>query len=152
ENVNAYYLEFDDDRSGDFAPLAKVSNDKKVVLGLITSKRAQLEDPDVIVRRIEEASRVVPLDRLYLSTQCGFASTEEGNALTEDQQGAKVALVRSIARREPAPSGNHRAWVAKEAGRRRHENLYGARPCVYRRETSLHSSLPMICTDGVSRN
>ncbi|WP_314688627.1 5-methyltetrahydropteroyltriglutamate--homocysteine S-methyltransferase [uncultured Bifidobacterium sp.] len=97
ENVNAYYLEFDDDRSGDFGPLAKVSGDKKVVLGLITSKRPRLEDADAIVRRIGEASRVIPLDRLYLSTQCGFASTQEGNALTEDQQWAKVALVRSIA-------------------------------------------------------
>lgn len=98
ENVDAYYLEFDDDRSGDFAPLAKVSGDKKVVLGLITSKKPELEDPDVIKARIAEAARILPLDRLCLSTQCGFASTEEGNKLTEDQQWAKIALVRSIAK------------------------------------------------------
>ena len=97
ENVNAYYLEFDDDRSGDFAPLAKVSGDKKVVLGLVTSKTPELEDPEVIKARIAEASQFVPLDRLCLSTQCGFASTEEGNKLTEDEQWAKIALVNSIA-------------------------------------------------------
>ena len=98
ENVAAYYLEFDDDRSGDFAPLAKVSGDKKVVLGLITSKKPELEDPEVIKARIAEAAEIVPLERLCLSTQCGFASTEEGNKLTEEQQWAKIALVRSIAK------------------------------------------------------
>ena len=98
ENVSAYYLEFDDDRSGDFAPLAKVNGDKKVVLGLITSKRPELEDPETIKARIREATKYLPLDRLCLSTQCGFASTEEGNKLTEDEQWAKIALVRSIAR------------------------------------------------------
>lgn len=97
ENVNAYYLEFDDDRSGDFAPLAEVSGDKQVVLGLVTSKRPELEDPEVIKARISEAAQYVPLERLCLSTQCGFASTEEGNKLTEEQQWAKIALVRSIA-------------------------------------------------------
>ena len=85
ENVDAYYLEFDDDRSGDFAPLAEVSGDKKVVLGLITSKKPDLEDPDTIKARIQEAAQYIPLDRLCLSTQCGFASTQEGNKLTEDQ-------------------------------------------------------------------
>ena len=96
--MNAYYLEFDDDRSGDFAPLAEVSGDKKVVLGLITSKKPELEDPQTIKARIEEASKYVPLERLCLSTQCGFASTEEGNKLTEEQQWAKIALVQSIAK------------------------------------------------------
>lgn len=98
EHVDAYYLEFDDDRSGDFAPLAEVSGDKKVVLGLITSKKPDLEDPETIKARIREASQYVPLDRLCLSTQCGFASTEEGNKLTEDQQWAKIALVQSVAK------------------------------------------------------
>ena len=98
ENVDAYYLEFDDDRSGDFAPLAEVSGDKKVVLGLITSKQPALEDPDTIKARIQEAAQYIPLDRLCLSTQCGFASTQEGNKLTEDQQWAKIALVQSIAK------------------------------------------------------
>lgn len=97
EHPAAYYLEFDDDRSGDFAPLAEVTGDKKVVLGLITSKKPELEDADAIKARIQEAAQYVPLDRLCLSTQCGFASTEEGNSLTEDQQWAKIALVRSIA-------------------------------------------------------
>ena len=98
ENVAAYYLEFDDDRSGDFEPLAKVSGDKKVVLGLITSKKPELEDPEVIKARIAEAAQYVPLDRLCLSTQCGFASTEEGDKLTEEQQWAKIALVQSVAK------------------------------------------------------
>ena len=93
ENVDAYYLEFDDDRSGDFAPLAEVSGDKKV-----TSKKPDLEDPDTIKARIQEAAQYIPLDRLCLSTQCGFASTQEGNKLTEDQQWAKIALVQSIAK------------------------------------------------------
>lgn len=97
ENVAAYYLEFDDDRSGDFEPLAKVSDGKQVVLGLITSKKPELEDPETIKARIAEAAQYVPLERLCLSTQCGFASTEEGNHLTEDQQWSKIALVRSIA-------------------------------------------------------
>ena len=88
----------DDDRSGDFEPLTKVSGDKKVVLGLITSKKPELEDPEVIKARIAEAAQYVPLDRLCLSTQCGFASTEEGNKLTEEQQWAKIALVQSVAK------------------------------------------------------
>lgn len=97
ENVDALYLEYDDERSGGFEPLAQVSSDKKVVLGLITTKSPVLEDKDVIIRRIHEAERYVPLDRLYLSPQCGFASCEIGNKLTEEQQWAKLALVREIA-------------------------------------------------------
>lgn len=97
ENVDAYYLEYDDERSGGFEPLAKVSGDKKVVLGLITTKSPQLEDKAAVIARIREAEKYVPLDRLYLSPQCGFASCEIGNKLTEDEQWAKVALVREIA-------------------------------------------------------
>ena len=97
ENVSAYYLEFDTDRAGDFAPLAEVSADKQVVLGLISSKIGALEDREAIIARIHEASRFVPLERLCLSTQCGFASTEEGNELSEDQQWAKIRLIREIA-------------------------------------------------------
>ena len=97
-NIDAFFLEYDNDRSGDFAPLAEVSGDKKVVLGLITSKKPDLEDPDTIKARIQEAAQYIPLDRLCLSTQCGFASTQEGNKLTEDQQWAKIALVQSIAK------------------------------------------------------
>lgn len=99
ENVSAFYLEFDTERAGDFSPLAKLSADKKVVLGLVSSKVGELEDPEAIIARIKEASQYVPLERLCLSTQCGFASTEEGNELTEQQQWDKIALVHNIARR-----------------------------------------------------
>ena len=88
ENVNAYYLEFDDERSGGFAPLVKVSGDKKVVLGLITTKSPVLEN---------KAEKYIPLDRLYLSPQCGFASCEIGNKLTEEEQWAKLKLVKEVA-------------------------------------------------------
>ena len=97
ERVDGYYLEFDDERSGGFEPLADVTGDKIVVLGLITSKRPQLEDKEHIKERILEASKYVPLDRLCLSPQCGFASTEEGNKLTEEDQWKKLALIREIA-------------------------------------------------------
>lgn len=97
ENVDAYYLEFDDDRSGDFEPLKSVSGQKLVVLGLITSKHPKLENKKNIIERIKEAAKYVPLERLCLSPQCGFASTEEGNKLTESQQWAKLRLVREIA-------------------------------------------------------
>lgn len=97
EDADAFYLEFDDDRSGDFAPLASVPEDKIVVLGLVTSKRPQLEDKAQIIARIKEASQYVPLDRLCLSPQCGFASTEEGNILTEQEQWNKIKLIKEIA-------------------------------------------------------
>lgn len=93
EDVANYYLEFDDDRSGDFAPLAEVTDGKGVVLGLVTSKKADLEDSKTLKKRIREASQYVDLDNLSLSTQCGFASTEEGNQLTEAQQWDKIKLV-----------------------------------------------------------
>lgn len=97
ENVNGYYLEFDDERSGGFAPLAKVSGDKKVVLGLITTKSPELEDKATVIERIHEAAKYVPLERLCLSGQCGFASCEIGNKLTEEQQWAKLTLIKEIA-------------------------------------------------------
>ena len=97
ENVDALYLEYDDERSGGFAPLAKVSDDKKVVLGLITTKSPVLEDKDEIIAKIHEAAKYIPLDRLYLSPQCGFASCEIGNKLTEEEQWNKLALVKEIA-------------------------------------------------------
>jgi len=96
ENVDTLYLEYDDERSGGFQPLAHVSPDKKVVLGLITSKRPELEDKETVIARIKEASKYIPLDRLLLSPQCGFASCEIGNKLTEEQQWAKIKLVREI--------------------------------------------------------
>ena len=97
ENVNAYYLEFDDERSGGFAPLAKVSGDKKVVLGLITTKSPKLENKEEVISRIKEAANYIPLDRLYLSPQCGFASCEIGNKLTEKEQWDKLRLVKEVA-------------------------------------------------------
>jgi 5-methyltetrahydropteroyltriglutamate--homocysteine methyltransferase len=96
ENVSAYYLEFDDERSGDFEPLRYVDGNKQVVLGLITSKSPDLEEKSRIIERIRKASRYIPLDRLSLSPQCGFASTEEGNKLTEEEQWKKIKLVKEI--------------------------------------------------------
>jgi 5-methyltetrahydropteroyltriglutamate--homocysteine methyltransferase len=95
--VDAFFLEYDDERSGDFAPLRFVPEDKTVVLGLVTSKTGQLEDEEDLIQRIEDASRYVSLDQLCLSPQCGFASTMEGNALTEEEQWAKLRLVVSVA-------------------------------------------------------
>lgn len=97
ENVNAYYLEYDDERSGGFAPLAKITGNKKVVLGLVTTKTPKLEDRQAVIARIKEASQYVPLENLYLSPQCGFASCEIGNKLTEEEQWAKLKLVKEIA-------------------------------------------------------
>lgn len=97
ENVDAFYLEFDTPRAGGFEPLAHVAEGKKVVLGLITSKQPGLEDKEVVKARIKEASKYVPLENLYLSPQCGFASCEIGNKLTEEEQWAKIALIQEIA-------------------------------------------------------
>lgn len=98
ETVDILYLEYDDERSGSFAPLAKVSADKHVVLGLITTKRPELEDKATIIKRIHEAAQYIPLDRLSLSPQCGFASCAIGNKLTTEQQWAKLQLVQEIAK------------------------------------------------------
>jgi 5-methyltetrahydropteroyltriglutamate--homocysteine methyltransferase len=98
-NVDRFLLEYDDERSGTFEPLRFVPKGKTVVLGLISSKRPQLENAEGLARRIEEASRFVPLENLALSPQCGFASTMEGNLLTEEDQWAKLGLVVETARR-----------------------------------------------------
>ena len=97
EHVDALFLEYDDERSGGFAPLSKVSEDKMVVLGLITTKHPELENKEQVIARIHEAAKYIPLDRLCLSPQCGFASCEIGNKLTEDEQWAKLKLVKEIA-------------------------------------------------------
>jgi 5-methyltetrahydropteroyltriglutamate--homocysteine methyltransferase len=97
-NVDGYFLEFDDARSGTFAPLRFVPKGKKVVLGLVISKRGELENKDDLKRRIEEASKYVAMDQLCLSPQCGFSSTSEGNSLTMDQQFQKLRLVVETAR------------------------------------------------------
>jgi methionine synthase II (cobalamin-independent) len=93
-----FLLEYDDERSGTFEPLRHVPGDRVVVLGLVSSKRPQLEDGAELERRIAEASRYVSLDRLAISPQCGFASTHEGNRLTPDDQRAKLELVSRTAR------------------------------------------------------
>jgi 5-methyltetrahydropteroyltriglutamate--homocysteine methyltransferase len=92
-DVDGFFLEYDDERSGGFEPLRFVPRGKMVVLGLVTTKRPQLEDKDGLRRRIEEAARYVPMEQLCLSPQCGFSSTLEGNALTADEQKAKLQLV-----------------------------------------------------------
>lgn len=97
-NVDAFYLEYDNDRSGDFAPLRFIRPGKQqVVLGLITTKNGALENPEGIKARLQEAAKYVDLNQLCLSPQCGFASTEEGNTLTAEQQWDKVRLVTQIA-------------------------------------------------------
>jgi 5-methyltetrahydropteroyltriglutamate--homocysteine methyltransferase len=92
-DVDAFFMEFDDDRSGTFEPLRFVPKGKLVVLGLVTSKRPELESKDMLKRRLEEASRYVDIDQLCLSPQCGFSSTVDGNSLTFEQQIAKLRLV-----------------------------------------------------------
>ena len=96
-DVDAFFMEYDDERSGGFEPLRFVPKGKLIVLGLLTSKKPALETKDELKRRIDEAARIVPLERLALSPQCGFASTEEGNLLTEEQQWAKLRLCVEVA-------------------------------------------------------
>jgi len=93
-----FLLEYDDERSGGFEPLRHMPEDRTVVLGLVTTKKAKLEQADALKRRIEEASQFVPLERLALSPQCGFASTEAGNALSAEDQAAKLKLVADVAK------------------------------------------------------
>jgi len=97
--VDRFLLEYDDERAGTFEPLRLVPKDKIVVLGLITTKKAQLEKSDEIVKRIKEAAKFFPLENMAVSPQCGFASTAEGNLLSEDEQWAKLKLVVDVARR-----------------------------------------------------
>ena len=92
-NIDGYFLEYDDERSGGFEPLRLVPKGKQVVLGLVTTKKGDLEDKDTLKRRLDEASRFIDLDQICLSPQCGFSSTLEGNALTQDEEIAKLRLV-----------------------------------------------------------
>jgi 5-methyltetrahydropteroyltriglutamate--homocysteine methyltransferase len=93
-DIDGYFLEYDSDRAGGFEPLRFVPKGKKqVVLGLVTSKSGKLEKKDDIKRRIDEATKYVAIEQLCLSPQCGFASTEEGNILAEDEQWAKLAMI-----------------------------------------------------------
>ncbi|MGC1823302.1 MAG: 5-methyltetrahydropteroyltriglutamate--homocysteine S-methyltransferase, partial [Pseudolabrys sp.] len=96
-NVHGYFMEYDSDRAGGFEPLRFVPKGKTIVLGLVTSKSGRLETRDELKRRIDEAAKYVPLEQLCLSPQCGFASTEEGNILSEDEQWAKLAMIVELA-------------------------------------------------------
>jgi 5-methyltetrahydropteroyltriglutamate--homocysteine methyltransferase len=97
-NIDGYFLEYDSDRAGGFEPLRFFPKGKKqLVLGLVTSKSGRLEPRDEIKRRIDEATKYVALDQLCLSPQCGFASTEEGNVLAEDEQWAKLRMIVELA-------------------------------------------------------
>jgi 5-methyltetrahydropteroyltriglutamate--homocysteine methyltransferase len=95
-NVHGYFMEYDSDRAGGFEPLRFVPKGKQVVLGLVTSKTGTLESKDEIKRRIDEAAKFVPIDQLCLSPQCGFASSEEGNVLAEEEQWAKLRMIVEI--------------------------------------------------------
>jgi 5-methyltetrahydropteroyltriglutamate--homocysteine methyltransferase len=96
--VDGFFMEWDDERSGGFEPLRFLpKGEKQVVLGLVTTKRGELESRDVLLRRIEEASRFAPLEQLCLSPQCGFSSTVEGNQLSEEEQWAKLRLIVEVA-------------------------------------------------------
>jgi 5-methyltetrahydropteroyltriglutamate--homocysteine methyltransferase len=96
-DIDAYFMEYDSERAGGFEPLRFVPKGKMVVLGLVTSKRGSLETKDAIKRRIEQAAEFIDPDQLCLSPQCGFASTEEGNILTEEEQWAKLRLIVDLA-------------------------------------------------------
>jgi 5-methyltetrahydropteroyltriglutamate--homocysteine methyltransferase len=96
-HIDGYFMEWDDERSGGFEPLRLVPKGKTIVLGLVTSKRPELESKDEIKRRIEEAAQYIDIDQLCLSPQCGFASTEKGNALTVEEEAAKLRLVLEVA-------------------------------------------------------
>jgi methionine synthase II (cobalamin-independent) len=97
-NVHGYFMEYDDERSGSFEPLRMLPKGKQVVLGIMTTKTGKLESKDELKRRIDAAAKYAPLDQLCISGQCGFASTEEGNVLTEDEQWAKLARLVEVAR------------------------------------------------------
>jgi 5-methyltetrahydropteroyltriglutamate--homocysteine methyltransferase len=95
--VHGFFMEYDSDRAGSFEPLRMVPKDRQVVLGLVTTKSGRLETKDEIKRRIEQAAKYISLDQLCLSPQCGFASTEEGNTLAEDEQWAKLRMIVEVA-------------------------------------------------------
>ncbi|EFR33695.1 MAG: 5-methyltetrahydropteroyltriglutamate--homocysteine S-methyltransferase [Peptoniphilus harei] len=97
EDIDGFFLEYDDERSGDFKALVKIPAGKKVVLGIVTSKRPELEDKEELIKRIKDAANYIPLENICISPQCGFSSTEEGNAVTEEDQWKKIALLKQVA-------------------------------------------------------
>ena len=96
-NVHGYFMDYDDERSGGFEPLRLLPKGKSVALGIVTTKDGKLESKDELKRRIDQAAKFTDIDQLCLSGQCGFASTEEGNTLTEDEQLAKLARIVEVA-------------------------------------------------------
>ena len=96
-DVDGYFLEYDDERSGDFGPLRHVPKNKTVVLGLVTTKLQEMETKDELKQRIEEAARYIPLEQMALSPQCGLSSTVHGNDIVFDSQAAKLRLVTEVA-------------------------------------------------------
>lgn len=97
ENVTSYFLEYDNERSGGFEPLQEFKDPSKVaVLGLITTKEGKLEDKEQFIKRIKEASQYIPLEQLWVATQCGFSSTSEGNLITDEDQWNKLKLVKEV--------------------------------------------------------
>ena len=124
--VHGYFMEYDTERAGGFEPLRRVPKDRRIVLGLVTTKSGELESKDTIKRRIDEAAKYISLDQLCLSPQCGFASTEEGNTLTEEQQWAKLRMIVEVADEVwgmhspfPSPAKRWRGSIASEAKRDR---------------------------------
>ena len=114
-DVDGYFMEFDDDRSGGFEPLRFVPKGKFIVLGLVTSKRPELESKDEIKRRLEAASKYVPMEQLCLSPQCGFSSTVEGNSLTIEEEKAKLAPRRRSRRRGLGLAGRQPATALSKS-------------------------------------
>ena len=123
-DVDGFFMEWDDARSGGFEPLRFVPKGKTVVLGLVTTKRGELESKDELKRRIEEATQYVDLDQLCLSPQCGFSSTVEGNALSREQQAAKLRLIV-----ETAAGGLGRLSARWRRGRRRSSRYCSCSRC-----------------------
>jgi 5-methyltetrahydropteroyltriglutamate--homocysteine methyltransferase len=97
-NVDGYFLEYDDERSGDFKPLRFLPKGKTMVLGLVTTKLGELEPKDSIKRRIDEAAKYAPIDQFCLSPQCGFSSTVHGNEIAREQQAAKMRMIVDVSR------------------------------------------------------
>ena len=95
--VHGYFMEYDTERAGGFEPLRLLPKDRQVVLGLVTTKSGRLESKDELKRRIDQAAKYAPLEQLCLSPQCGFASTEEGNVLAEEEQWAKLRMIVEVA-------------------------------------------------------
>ena len=96
--VHGFFMEYDSDRAGGFEPLRMLPKDRSVVLGLVTTKTGRLESKDELKRRIDQAAKFASLDQLCLSPQCGFASTEEGNVLAEDEQWAKLRMIAELSK------------------------------------------------------